>query len=313
MQMRCVERSPGCRLICFSILYCVLMNDLRRYPVLFPPPFANAWGDDNFGLFADITISTLSAVVIQRLRWIEPGSFWMGSPEDESERANEEGPQHTVTLSQGFWLADTACTQGLWEAVMGSNPSKFKGDDQLPVESVSWFDVQEFLGKLEALLPGCRAGLPTEAEWEYACRAGTQTPFSFGEGISPDEVNYHGEFPYAGGEKGLYRRKTVPVKSLPSNGWGLYQMHGNVWEWCEDELRSYDGEPQRDPVGQGGKSEEAPRAVRGGSWGNGAWWARSAYRLASQPGYADLLLGFRLCLRSIEPSVEKDRPGGTEG
>jgi formylglycine-generating enzyme required for sulfatase activity len=311
--MRCVERSPGCRLICFSILYCVLMNDLRRYPVLFPPPFANAWGDDNFGLFADITISTLSAVVIQRLRWIEPGNFWMGSPENELERADREGPQHTVTLSQGFWLADTACTQGLWEAVMARNPSEFKGDDQLPVESVSWFDVQEFLGKLEALLPGCRAGLPTEAEWEYACRAGTQTPFSFGEGISPDEVNYYGEFPYAGGEKGLYRRKTVPVKSLPSNGWGLYQMHGNVWEWCEDELRSYDGEPQRDPVGQGGKSEEAPRAVRGGSWFNDARGARSAFRCAYQPGDANDYLGFRLCLRSIEPSVEKDRPGGTEG
>ncbi len=268
---------------------------------------------DHHGVLATLQISSPLLVVMQGLRWIEPGSFWMGSPEDESERANEEGPQHTVTLSQGFWLADTACTQGLWEAVMGSNPSKFKGDDQLPVESVSWFDVQEFLGNLEALFPGCRAGLPTEAEWEYACRAGTQTPFSFGEGISPDEVNYDGGFPYAGGEKGLYRERTVPVKNLPSNGWGLYQMHGNVWEWCEDELRSYDGEPQRDPVGQGGKSEEAPRAVRGGSWSIIARGARSAYRLALRPGDADLFLGFRLCLRSIEPSVEKDRPGGTEG
>ena len=100
-----------------------------------------------------------------------------------------------------------------------------------PVEQVSWDDVQDFLRKLEALLPGCIAGLPTEAEWEYACRAGSDTPFSFGANITSAVVNYDGNYPYAGGEKGLYRHETVPVKSLPPNAWGLYEMHGNVWEW----------------------------------------------------------------------------------
>ena len=264
--------------------------------------------DRQFGVYAEFTISTVHGSATQRLRWIEPGCFMMGSPEDEPERSSDEGPRHWVTLSRGFWLADSACTQALWQAVMGSNPSAFKENAQRPVEQVSWNDVQGFLRRLEALLPGCRADLPTEAEWEYACRAGAETPFSFGEQITPEQVNYNGEHPYAGGKKGLYRQQTVPVKSLPPNAWGLYEMHGNVDEWCADGQRTYTNEPQQDPIGP--QDKEALRVFRGGSWFDYASWARSAHRLADHPGNAIHYLGFRLCLRSSEPSQEPGRPGG---
>ena len=266
--------------------------------------------DAEHGLYADVRIQASHETVEQRLRWIEPGTFLMGSPEDEPERHNDEGPRHAVTLTRGFWLADTACTQALWQAVMGRNLSDFTGDPQRPVEQVSWHDVGEFLRKLEALLPGCQADLPTEAEWEYARRAGTETPFSFGPQITPEQVNYIGDLPYAGGEKGLYRGKTVPVKSLPPNAWGLYEMHGNVWEWCVDSPRTYDGKPQQDPAGPVLEDKQARRAVRGGSWNGGARGSRSAYRSAIRPGDAHRGLGFRLCLRSIESGQVSGRPGG---
>ena len=200
-------------------------------PPQFPPDYAAAWGEDKQGLWFDLRIAS----VTQRFRWIPAGTFTMGSPEDEEEReswGNET--QHPVTLSQGFWLADTACTQALWQLIMGENPADFNDDPENPVETVSWLDVQAFLEKLNQLIPGLQAQLPSEAQWEYACRAGTETPFSFGENITPEQVNCDGSEPYAGGEKGEYRRKTVPVKALPANPWGLYQMHGNVWEWCQD-------------------------------------------------------------------------------
>lgn len=146
----------------------------------------NLGGSDRFGLWSEIAIeSSQGEPVIQCLRWIPPGRFWMGSPKDEPERWDDEGPQHRVTISQGFWLFDTACTQVLWQAVMGSNPSAFKGADR-PVETVSWNDCQDFLKRLNERLPGLDLSLPTEAQWEYACRAGTTTPFSFGANITPE-------------------------------------------------------------------------------------------------------------------------------
>ncbi len=288
------------------------METSDRFPNPFPPPFADAWGDDEFGLWAEFELPGGSAEdprVVQRLRWIEPGSFWMGSPEDEPERSDDDGPRHLVTLTRGFWLADTACTQAMWERVTSGNPSRFESPDR-PVEQVSWEDLQRFLRAVEALLPGCTAGLPTEAEWEYACRAGTETPFSFGAQISPDQANYNGNYPYAGGEKGVWREETVPAKSLPPNAWGLYEMHGNVWEWCADGQRTYTNEPQDDPWGDPGEGDAALRAVRGGSWIDDAGGVRSAYRNASRPGYAVCDLGFRLSLRSIERGKSASRPGG---
>ena len=268
--------------------------------------------DAPHGPYADLTVTTRHGTAIQRLRWIEPGTFLMGSPEDELERSRDEGSQHPVTLTKGFWLADTACTQALWQTVMGSNPSHFMVDNQRPVESVSWEDIQGFLRNLERLMPESEAKLTTEAQWEYACRAGTVTPFSFGEQITPEQVNYDGNHPYAGGKKGKFREATVAVKSLPPNDWGLYQMHGNVWEWCADGQRRYDGKPQQDPEGQALTGKEAHRAIRGGSWIDAARGARSAYRDADRPGDSDRILGFRFSLRSIEPGSSLVLPGGQD-
>jgi formylglycine-generating enzyme required for sulfatase activity len=268
---------------------------------------------DDYGALANLTIMTEAGSVEQSFRWIEPGTFWMGSPDDDLERSGGEGPRHEVTISRGFWLADTACTQALWQAVMGDNPSHFKDDPQQPVEQVSWLHVQNFLRELEKLLPGCRADLPTEAEWEYACRAGTTTPFSFGPQITPEQANYDGNYPYAGGEQGEFRQKTVAVKSLPANPWGLYEMHGNVWEWCKDGQRTYDEQAQIDPVGPMRHGEDEPRSVRGGSWSGNARGSRSAFRYAFPAGLAFSDLSFRFCLKSIEPGQETGVPGGTPG
>jgi formylglycine-generating enzyme len=278
----------------------------RVFPDPFPPACATAWGDDRYGLWCEITVKG----VVQRLRWIEPGTYWMGSTEDERASFGAQGddwfrnwikneaPRHRVRLTQGFWLADTACTQTLWQVVVGDSPSNFEGESDLPVEQVSWDDVtKKFLSALNGVLAETEVFLPTEAQWEYACRAGTKTAYHFGETITTDQVNFDGNHPPSGGQAGAYRRKTVPVKALPANSWGLYQMHGNVWEWCADARRSYTEESVADP--EGGQ-DGSGRAVRGGSWFFWAGWARCAFRIE---GYhladRDGNVGFRFALRSV--------------
>ena len=285
-----------------------MLSEPERFPPAFPPLWAVAWGDDRFGLWADMAVK---GVTRQRLRWIEPGSFLMGSDPDENDRFEAEGPQHPVTLTEGYWLADTACTQGLWLAVLGGeNPSHFQGDPELPVENVSWGEVQQFLVKLQGLLPqGTQAVLPTEAQWEYACRADTTTAFSFGDTISPVQVNYDGNYPYRGAPQGEYREKTVPVKSLRANAWGLYQMHGNVWEWCADAMRDYTQAAVDNPSGATGQGADN-RAVRGGSWFFNAQDARSALRDQDPRVNRGLNLGFRFALRSTSQGAEPQEAGG---
>lgn len=173
----------------------------------------------------------------------------------------------------------------------GRHPSDFKDDPANPVEQVSWDDVQTFLDRLNALVPGLAAGLPTEAQWENACRAGATPPFSFGKNITPEQVNYDGNNPYADGMEGLFRKRTVPVKSLPPNPWGLYEMHGNVREWCADWYGDYPQGPQTDPSGA---PEGVYRALRGGSWVNYGQNCRAAYRSRYEPGYRGSTIGFRL-------------------
>lgn len=217
----------------------------------------------------------------------------MGSPKDEIERMADREQQHLVTLTRGYWLADTACTQALWIAVTGINPSRFQESLNLPVETVSWDDVKQFIRRLNAQETGLNARLPTEAEWEYACRAGTSTPFSFGTRITPNQVNFNGNYPYAGAKKARYREKTVPVKSLPANLWGLYEMHGNVWEWCADWLDIYHANETVDPKGP---NSGVSRVLRGGSWHSHARRTRSTYRYWTTPDARLQNIGFRLAL-----------------
>ncbi len=260
------------------------------------PPWACDWGLDRYGYFARIDV----AGVRQTLRWIPPGRFLMGSPNDEPLRRDDEGPQHQVTLTRGFWLANTACTQALWLVVAGGkNPSRFIGDPQRPVENVSWDDVTErFLAVLQRHLGAeVEVVLPTEAEWEYACRAGTNTAYSFGEAFDPSQANVNS-------------KKTVPVKAYPPNPWGLYQMHGNVWEWCADDQRPYGAGALTDP--EGGQ-ELAGRVLRGGAWNLVLKWARSTYRFRYSRDFHDDTFGFRFALRSIESGagggMERAEPG----
>jgi formylglycine-generating enzyme required for sulfatase activity len=174
------------------------------------------------------------------LKDIPTGSFLMGSPSDEAGRYSDEGPQHTVTLP-AFRMSDAPITQEQWrwvatnlpqvERPLEPSPSRFQGDDR-PVERVSWLDAQEFCARLTAAT-GTKFSLPSEAQWEYACRAGTTTPFNTGESLSHDQANF-------GGEVG----ETTPVRKYAPNAWGLYDMHGNVWEWCQDSWHaSYEGAP----------------------------------------------------------------------
>ena len=222
------------------------------------------------------------------VRWIPPGSFMMGSPDSEEGRESDE-TQHEVVLSQGFFMAETECTQGQWKMVMGSNPSKFKGTEQ-PVDQVIWGKAVEYCRKLtakqraEGLLPdGWEWRLPTEAEWEYAARAGT-TGARYGE---LDTIAWY---------DGNCGSKTHPVKQKTANAWGLYDMMGNVWEWCSDRSGDYPTGSVTDPTGS---SSGSGRVLRGGSWFNDAGCARSASRVRLVPGFRFFNLGFRPALSSV--------------
>jgi sulfatase modifying factor 1 len=222
--------------------------------------------------------------------WIPPGTFLMGSPKEEKERiANEI--QHKVTLSKGFYMGVQLVTQVQWQGVMGNNPSGFKGEKNLPVETVSWDDCQEFIKKLRKK-DKKPYRLPTEAEWEFACRAGTSTPFHFSETISTYQANYNGDETYCNGKKGVYREKTTPVGNFSANAWGLHDMHGNLWQWCEDWYEDY---PQKDVIDPTGPEEGEARMLRGGSWIDNPKHCRSAYRFSGVSGLRCCFCGFRLC------------------
>jgi formylglycine-generating enzyme required for sulfatase activity len=218
------------------------------------------------------------------------GRFMMGST---NSRADEK-PVHQVTISQPFYIGIYEVTQPQWQSVMGNNPSYFKACANCPVEQVSWDDAQNFINKLNENNDGFRYCLPTEAEWEYACRAGTTTEFSFGNSLSSDQANFHGNYPYGGAAKGVYRQKTTAVGSFAPNAFGLYDMHGNVWEWCQDWYHpTYDGAPGDGSAWLSGG--EKYRVLRGGSWSGAAAFLRSANRLVlDPPGDRYYTFGFRL-------------------
>ena len=275
------------------------------------PEWASGIGRDRFGLFAEVKVKGVGFV----LRWIPPGNFMMGSPEDEPERISSEGPLHRVEFETGFWLAETACTQELWQTVTGRNPSRFQDDGlQHPVENVSWDDVHDFIDGLNRLVPGLEIRLPSEAEWEYACWAGTDAPFWFGHELTPDKANYDGSRPYNNGPKGEYREKTVPVKFFEQNPWGLYQMHGNVWEWCRDRWHdNYDGAPDDGRAWEDGDS--GLRVCRGGSWFDFGRSLRSASRFIDPLGIGGGPDGLRLARgpKGPEAGTGRHRSGHDPG
>jgi formylglycine-generating enzyme required for sulfatase activity len=222
--------------------------------------------------------------------WVPPGAFLMGSPKEEVQRHAKE-IQHKVTLTKGFYMGVYTVTQEEWQALMGDNPSHFKGEKNLPVEQVSWEDCQKFIKKLREKDKKAYR-LPTEGEWEYACRAGTTTPFYFGETITTDQTNHNGNLTYGRTKQGLDRQKTTPVGSFPSNTFGLYDMHGNLWQWCQDWLGDYALEDAVDPQGP---AKGQYRVIRGGSWINGPTLSRTAYRNGEEPARRSNLVGFRIC------------------
>ena len=248
------------------------------------------------------------------MRRIEAGSFMMGSLPDEPGRLAREGPQHPVTLTQAYWMAETPATQALWEAVMGTNPSRYRSPKR-PVENVSWHDVQAFVDALERTVPGLGPGLPSEAQWEYACRAGTTTATYAGplELLGECHAPVLDDIAWYGGNSGVAfdldhgydssewpqmqhphtRAATRLVAAKTPNAWGLHDMLGNVWEWCADAKRRYGAAAVRDPI----CAEGPKRGSRGACWHASARYCRAAFRYWHQPGNSSHYLGFRLMAR----------------
>ena len=276
--------------------------------------------------------------------WIPPGRFWMGSPQEDRDRKDTEGPPHLVQL-QGFFMGQTPITQAQWQVVaqwqeregehwgreLRPNPSYFQLEtpqkkdqegrsgsfrllegesttNQRPVESVSWEEAMEFCSRLSQRT-GRTYTLPSEAQWEYACRAGTTTPFHFGDGIIPELANYDKHYKCINGCYGLTDsgrsgapawQQTTPVGMFPANAWGLQDMHGNVWEWCLDHWHAnYEGAPVDGSVWLSKNLEEKDeyRLLRGGHWGDHPRYCRSSYRGHNNPSYTGKGLGFRVvCL-----------------
>jgi formylglycine-generating enzyme required for sulfatase activity len=222
---------------------------------------------------------------------IPGGTFWMGSPANEAERGDNESPQHQVTVPS-FFMGKYPLTQAQYQAIMGKNPAYFKGNNR-PVENVSWDDAVRFCQKLSQRT-GKNYRLPSEAEWEYACRAGTKTPFSFGDNITTDLVNYDGTYPYKSAPKGKYREQTTDVGTFPPNAFGLYDMHGNVWEWCEDDWHENYIDAPTDGSAWNSQSGSNTKLLRGGSWYYVAGDCRSANRFRDSRDYRDCYCGFRV-------------------
>ncbi|MFN6468506.1 MAG: SUMF1/EgtB/PvdO family nonheme iron enzyme [Nostoc sp. SerVER01] len=222
---------------------------------------------------------------------IPGGTFTMGSPEGEKDRDSDESPQHQVKVP-GFFMGKYEVTQAQYQAIMGTNPSNFKGEKR-PVEKVSWDDAVEFCQKLSQKT-GRTYRLPSEAEWEYACRTGTTTPFYFGETITTDLVNYNANFPYGSAPTGEYRRQTTDVGKFPPNSFGLYDMSGNVYEWCQDIYNTnYQGAPIYGSAWLSGEDNNI-KLLRGGSWYDLAKYCRSSNRLRLTRAYRIYYVGFRV-------------------
>jgi len=235
---------------------------------------------------------------------IPAGEFLMGGEESPEQVAGKcldlavdptwfqnEHPRHLVRITRPFWMGKYELTQEAWERIMGYNLSNWRSS-RIPVDLVDWDDCQKFLEKLNAQGQGAFR-LPTEAEWEYACRAGTATAFHFGETLSADQANYDSRHVYGSGRQGDYRGKKIAVGSFPANAWGLHDMHGNGFEWCADWYAAdyYARSPKADPAGP---DTGGARVLRGGSWGTNPGYCRSALRYLRNPSERGDCIGFRV-------------------
>lgn len=255
------------------------------------------------GVFGPAPLPRLVNSVGMELVLIPAGTFQMGSPESEVERTSDENPQHVVRLSESFYLGVHSVTQQQFQQVMKRNPSRFKasngGGPRHPVEHVSWDDAVAFCDKLSQRLAERKAGrvyrLPTEAEWEYACRAGTASVFFWGDTACSLQANFDGNLPYGDAPTGPDLQKTSPVGAYPPNAFGLHDMHGNVWEWCNDWYREryYRKCARENPKGPRNGSY---RVLRGGSWNYRGGYTRSADRGRLPPSYRDAHMGFRVAI-----------------
>ncbi len=235
---------------------------------------------------ADFFIEPTTGMTLVAVR---PGSFMMGSPEDEPGR-NDDEERHRVIISRLFYMGQHEVTQAEWTKVMGSNPSHFANCERCPVERVDFYQVNAFLSRLNAGSSSMRFRLPTEAEWEYACRAGTSTAYAAGPQITTTQANIDGRYSVDVDDGAAYE-KTLPVGTFPPNAWGLHDMHGNVWEWTNDRYGPYNPRLDTDPRGAdiGGT-----RVIRGGSWHFDAASARCGLRYTHAPQDSGFSLGFRV-------------------
>lgn len=270
-----------------------------QYSIEKTPSVASAAGTQSVAFKAEIPhqAQKVASAKLEKLknrlgmefRFIALGSFIMGM-DCSSETASSNC--HQVNLTKGIYAQTSEVTQGQWKEVMGENPSFFKDcGPSCPVEQVSWYDAQKFISKLNRIEKTEKYRLPTEAEWEYMCRAGTVTPFSFGKCLTSEQANYDGHHPSKGCTQGLYREKPISVKDFPPNGWGLRGMHGNVWEWCEDWVGDYPTEAVTDPKGP---AKGSLRVIRGGGWNSYAQACRSSNRSGISPVKSFANLGFRI-------------------
>lgn len=230
--------------------------------------------------------------------YIPGGRFSMGSPATETSRQGSEGPQHQVTVPT-FFMGKYPITQAQWQAIMGKNPAQFQGTDR-PIEQVSWQDATAFCQKLSELT-GQDYRLPSEAEWEYAARAGTSTPFCVGPTLTTDLANYDGNYTYGRGPRGTFRKATTAVGQFAPNAFGLYDMHGQVWEWCLDHWHNnYEGAPTDGSAWVNQDDMRSRRVRRGGSWYDGPHTCRSAFRYRSFPNALQNSYGFRVVCQSLK-------------
>jgi len=265
---------------------------LERGPNEFPSPWASEWGFDEYGLWQTFMVRDESGRDIShKMRFIPKGEFIMGSADNELDRRSDEN-QHQVQLTEGYWLGETTVTQALWQVVMENNPSEFQGDrnslnfneHELPVERINWHDSQKFCQTLSERVNGLSLTLPSEAQWEYACRGGTYSAYHVGEYINEKDANHL-----------KINNQTMPAKYYAPNAWGLYQMHGNVFEWCQDEYKNYNDEAETQTSNL--------IFLRGGSWLDHFRYCRSASRASAPDNVRSDING----LRVIQPDPPKSK------